>query len=208
MIEGEQEEREREDVDENANSKRSRRIPDDSNYSDTQNRSYRGNPVIYHQGEQDKSDTGSEYNSHEMAGEDGNENGVEDWKAKYIELKTQFDTSRKLLPTCEIYSDGKNINKGTKLQLELLVKNVMFPKQKFVDQSELGNLSDKNSIGNKLMDKLNIPESERIDTWKNYAYVVKKHLDKVRSNKTASMKNEFFKRGKILVLVCYFSINM
>ena len=128
-----------------------------------------------------------------------NENN--DWKSKYIELKTEYDSKRKCLASCDIYSDGKNINKSTKSLLEILVKNKMFPKQKFVTQSELGNLSSKNSIGNKLMDEMNIPESDRIETWKNYAYVVKKHLDKIRSSKTTGMKNEFAKRGKNFVYI-------
>ena len=122
----------------------------------------------------------------------------QDWKMKYIELKTQYDTSRKSLPSCEIYSDGKNINKSTKLQLELFVKNEMFPRQKFVEAHELADLTNKKSIGNRLMDMMYIPESERIETWKNYAYVAKKHLDKVRSAKTTAMKTEFFKRGERL----------
>ena len=120
----------------------------------------------------------------------------QDWKMKYIELKSQYDTSRKSLPSCEIYSDGKNINKSTKLQLELFVKNEMFPRQKFVEAHELADLTNKKSIGNRLMDMMYIPESERIETWKNYAYVAKKHLDKVRSAKTTAMKTEFFKRGE------------
>ena len=125
------------------------------------------------------------------------EDDSNDWKTKYIELKTEYDSKRKCLATCDIYSDGKNINKSTKSLLEILVRNKMFPKQKFITQSELGNLSNKNSIGNKLMDEMNIPDSDRIETWKNYAYVVKKHLDKIRSSKTTGMKNEFVKRGKM-----------
>ena len=165
-------------------------------------RRYQLNEDIDQEGAQDQTTFGNGYSDPDISGEESrNDGGINDWKSKYIELKTKFDTNRKLLPSCEIYSDGKNINKGTKLQLELLVKNVMFPKQKFIDHSELGDLSRKDTIGNKLMDKLNIPDSDRIETWKNYAYVVKKHLDKVRSSKTAGMKNEFFKRGNVIVSV-------
>ncbi len=111
-------------------------------------------------------------------------------------MKKQFIVTGGIVPRCEIYADGKYINRSTKLQLEILVKSLMFPRQKFLDVAELQDLSNKNSIGNKLMDKLNIPKKERLMTWGNYALIVKKQLDKIRSAKTTGMKNEFMKRGK------------
>ena len=97
---------------------------------------------------------------------------------------------------CEIYADGRRINRSTRMQLEILVKTVMFPRQKFVTQTELQDLTNPNSIGNKLMNKMHIPHSERVETWGNYAMVAKKYLDKIRSAKTTAMKNEFMNRGK------------
>ena len=120
---------------------------------------------------------------------------VYDWKQKYIELKQEMNYKMSA-STCEIYIDGRNINKSTKMQLEIIVKNVMFPRQKFVTRDELQDLKSKFSIGNKLMDKMLIPKEERVNLWSNYAMVVKKHLDKIRSAKTTAMKTEFMKRGK------------
>ncbi len=119
---------------------------------------------------------------------------VHDWKQKYIELKQEMNYKMSA-STCEIYVDGRNINKSTKMQLEIIVKNVMFPRQKFVTRDELQDLKSKFSIGNKLMDKMLIPKEERVHLWSNYAMVVKKHLDKIRSAKTTAMKTEFMKRG-------------
>ena len=134
----------------------------------------------------------------EYTGKSANSHGCEDesdWKKKYMELKDEMDY-RINASRCEIYSDGRHINRSTKMQLEILVKTVMFPRQKFITQHELQDLTNKCSFGNKLMDKMFIPISERVETWSNYAMVANKHLVKVRSSKTTAMKVEFFKRGE------------
>ena len=119
------------------------------------------------------------------------------WKKKYMEMKSETN-DRISTHRCEIYSDGKQINRSRKMQLEILVKNVMFPRQKFIALTELQDLTNKFSIGNKLMDKMYIPHSERSKTWSNYAMVAKKHLREIRSAKTQTMKREFMKRGEYI----------
>jgi hypothetical protein len=67
---------------------------------------------------------------------------------------------------------------------------VLFKKKKFIaDQEELGSLREKNSIGNKVMDYMNImDQSKQYSWWVLYQDVVKKALDQQRSNCNIAMK--------------------
>ena len=119
------------------------------------------------------------------------------WKERCMEAeqKNKLATMR---DRCELYTDEENQNACTRMQIQLMVKNIVFPKQKFIDMNELRDITTKNSLPNRIMDRMLIPEEKRYDTWNEYGILVKKHLDKVRCSRTTTMKDDFIANGKYI----------
>ena len=117
------------------------------------------------------------------------------WKERCMEAEQRMKLAS-MRDRCELYTDYLNQNSATRMQLILIVKNVVFPVQKFIHINELRDVTSKNSLPNKIMDKMYIPKSERYDMWNEYGILVKKHLDKVRCARTTTMKDDFIANGE------------
>jgi hypothetical protein len=80
---------------------------------------------------------------------------------------------------------------STKSKVEKFTKTMMFKGIKFIaDQEELGSLRGKGTIGNIVMDYMNIDDqSKRYSWWMIYQEVVKRALDQQRSNCNIAVKD-------------------
>ncbi len=117
------------------------------------------------------------------------------WKERCMEAEQKAKMAS-MRDRCELYTDEQNQNACTRMQIQLIVKNIVFPKQKFIDMNELRDITSKNSLPNRMMDRMLIPQGDRYDTWNEYGILVKKHLDKVRCSRTTTMKDDFIANGE------------
>jgi hypothetical protein len=104
-----------------------------------------------------------------------------------------------LIAACEVMSVTKGRERdiernriaSTKSKVEKFTKTMMFKGIKFIaDQEELGSLRGKGTIGNIVMDYMNIDDqSKRYSWWMIYQEVVKRALDQQRSNCNIAVKD-------------------
>jgi hypothetical protein len=142
------------------------------------------------------------------------------YKEKYEEMKRQLkkaaeklkrqkenksvSQSKFLLPVIEFNTNIKTVNHGDRAQIGVLVKTVVFKRQKFITDDEMRDLSHPSTLPNRIMNLMNYNIENRYAFWSTNAVVVKKTLEKLRTQKTTAMRNEFYKVGKIHALEKYF----
>ena len=134
--------------------------------------------------------------SHRMTSQMGTYEDLSYWKERCMEAEQKVKLTTMRDRGSELYTDRLNVNASTKMSLILVVKSFVFPVQKFIDINELRDVSNKNSLPNKIMDMMNIPKKDRYDMWNEYGFLAKKHLDKVRCSRTTTMKDDFLRNGK------------
>ena len=78
-----------------------------------------------------------------------------------------------------------------------MVKTVVFKRQKFISDEQMKDLSNNNTIPNRIMNLMNHKIDDRVRYWAQNAVVVKKQMEKLRTQKTTAMRNEFYKTGTV-----------
>ena len=154
-----------------------------------------------------KDDSCSDITAHSSSG------GVQDvYKMKYEEMKRQLKrATQKLKKQKEEMNNSpikqfsqvqdfntniNSVNHGDRAQIEVLVKTIVFKRQKFISDNEMRDLSSPSTIPNRIMSLMNHHIEDRHMFWGQNAVVVKKTIEKLRTQKTTAMRNEFYKIGE------------
>ena len=121
-------------------------------------------------------------------------------KLKEMEKDRQQRKSRRQ-NSCivDLFLDTSTVGAQNIHAVKAVVKNFMFPRQKFVNDNELRDLTKDNALPHRLMDQMGWSRKGRIDKWAEVGIVVKRHLDKLRSSRTTSMRKQYNKIGECLV---------
>ena len=144
-------------------------------------------------------------NSQDTCSRDGSSTkDNDDLKRKYKRLKRYFqkEESRKKKQlendkTIEFNTDIDKVCPGDRVQIEVMVKTVVFKRQKFISDEQMKDLSNNNTIPNRIMNLMNHKIDDRVRYWAQNAVVVKKQMEKLRTQKTTAMRNEFYKTGTV-----------